>query len=110
MYAVVESGGKQYRVSEGDAIKVEALPHQVGDQVELERVLMISDAGGTSLGRPVVEGAKVLARVEAMGRGRKIRVWKYRPKKRYRRLLGHRQPYTRLRIEKIVRVEEVNGT
>ena len=102
MYAVIETGGKQYRVSAGDAINVEKLPYQVGDEVEFERVLLVSGEDGLTVGQPVVEGAKVVARVEAVERGPKIRVWKYRPRKRYRRLLGHRQTYTRLRIEKIV--------
>ena len=102
MYAVFETGGKQYRVSEGDAIKVEKLPYQVGDEVEFDQVLLVSGKEGTTVGQPVVKGAKVVARVEAEGRGRKILVWKYRPKQRYRRRQGHRQAYTRLRIEKIV--------
>ncbi|GAB4540267.1 MAG: 50S ribosomal protein L21 [Anaerolineae bacterium] len=102
MYAVVETGGKQYRVSEGDAINVEKLPYQVGDEVELDRVLLVAGKKGVTVGQPVVEGAKVMARVESEGRGRKILVWKYRPKQRYRRRQGHRQSYTRLRIEKII--------
>ena len=102
MYAVIETGGKQYRVSEGDAISVEKLPYQVGDKVEFERVLLVSDEKGVAIGQPIVTGAKVVARVESEGRGRKILVWKYRPRQRYRRRQGHRQAYTRLRIEKIV--------
>ena len=102
MYAVIETGGKQYRVSEGDAISVEKLPHQVGDTVELDRVLLVSSEQGVTIGQPVVEGAKVTAKVESEGLERKIVVWKYRPKERYRRRQGHRQAYTRLRIEKIV--------
>lgn len=102
MYAVIETGGKQYRVSEGDAIDVEKLPYQVGDKVELDRILLVAGNAGVTVGQPVVEGAKVVARVEAIGRGPKIVVWKYRPRKRYRLRQGHRQPYTRLRIEKIV--------
>jgi large subunit ribosomal protein L21 len=102
MYAVIETGGKQYRVSEGDAIHVEKLPYQAGERVEFEQVLLISDKEGLTVGQPVVEGAKVVARVESVGRGPKILVWKYRPKQRYRRRQGHRQAYTRLRIEKIV--------
>ncbi|UCC85831.1 MAG: 50S ribosomal protein L21 [Anaerolineales bacterium] len=101
MYAVIETGGKQYRVSEGDAINVEKLPYEVGDKVEFERVLFISGKKGATVGQPVVEGAKVVARVEAVGRAPKIEVWKYRPKQRYRRRQGHRQTYTRLRIEEI---------
>jgi len=102
MYAVIETGGKQYRVSEGDAINVEKLPFNVGDNVEIDRVLLISGEQGVTLGQPLIEGAKVTARVESEGRGRKIIVWKYRPKQRYRRRQGHRQAYTRLRIESIV--------
>ena len=102
MYAVIETGGKQYRVSEGDAINVERLPNQVGDKVEFDQVLLVSGEQGLTIGQPVVKGAKVVARVEAEGRGRKILVWKYRPKQRYRRRQGHRQAYTRLRIERIV--------
>ena len=102
MYAVIETGGKQYRVSEGDAIIVEKLPHQVGDSVELERVLLVSGDAGVAVGQPLVAGAKVIARVESEGGGPKILVWKYRPKQRYRRRQGHRQPQTCLRIEKII--------
>jgi large subunit ribosomal protein L21 len=102
MYAVIETGGKQYRVSEGDAISVEKLPYEVGEKVEFERVLLVSDKKGVTIGQPIVTGAKVVARVESEERGRKILVWKYRPKQRYRRRQGHRQVYTRLRIEKIV--------
>jgi len=102
MYAVIETGGKQYRVSEGDAITVEKLPYQVGDSVELERVLLISGEVGVTVGQPLVAGAKVVARVESEGRGAKILVWKYRAKQRYRRRQGHRQAQTHLRIEKII--------
>jgi large subunit ribosomal protein L21 len=102
MYAVIESGGKQYRVSENDFIHVDLLPQPVGDQVELDRVLLISGDSGTTVGRPVIEGAKVVARVVAMDQGEKILVWKYRAKQRYRRRQGHRETYTRLRVEKIV--------
>jgi large subunit ribosomal protein L21 len=102
MYAVIETGGKQYRVSEGDAISVEKLQYQVGDEVEFERVLLVSGEKGVTIGQPVIEGAKVVARVESEGRGDKIMVWKYRPKQRYRRRQGHRQAYTRIRIEKII--------
>jgi len=101
MYAVIESGGKQYRVSEGDVIDVERLPVQVGDQVELDRVLLVSGEA-LKIGKPLVEGAKVVTRVEGLGQGHKIRVWKYRAKERYRRRQGHRQVYSRLRVEKIV--------
>ena len=102
MYAVIQSGCRQYRISEGDVINVETLPNAVGDEVELDRVLLISDESGVKVGQPLVKGAKVLTRVEAIEKARKILVWKYRPKQRYRRRRGHRQTYTRLRIEKIV--------
>ena len=102
MYAVIESGGKQYRVSEGDLITIETLPYLVGDKVELDRVLLVSSDSGITVGQPTVDGAKVVSRVEEIGRGPKIRVWKYRPKERYRRRRGHRQNRMFLRIEKIV--------
>lgn len=102
MYAVIESGGKQYRVSENDVIQVDLLPQPVGEQVELERVLLVGGDTGVTVGRPFIEGAKVVARVVAMDQGEKILVWKYRPKQRYRRRQGHRETYSRLRVEKIV--------
>jgi large subunit ribosomal protein L21 len=102
MYAVVESGGKQYRVAENELVQVDLMPQSVGEQVELERVLLIGSEAGVTVGRPVVEGAKVVARVLAVDQGDKILVWKYRPKQRYRRRQGHREAFTRLRIEKIV--------
>lgn len=102
MYAVVESGGKQYRVAENELVQVDLLPQSVGESVELGRVLLIGSESGVTVGRPVIEGAKVLARVVAVAQGEKILVWKYRPKQRYRRRQGHRETYSRLRIEKIV--------
>jgi large subunit ribosomal protein L21 len=102
MYAVVKTGGKQYRVSPGDSIEVEKLPYEVGQQVELDEVLLVSNGSGTQIGRPLVEGAKVKATVTRQAKGRKVIVFKYRPSKRYRRKRGHRQHYTRLRIEEIV--------
>jgi large subunit ribosomal protein L21 len=102
MYAVIESGGKQYRVSEGDVIRVDTLLHPIGEQVEIDRVLLVSGESGVKIGQPLLDGAKVVARVEAMEQGKKVLVWKYRPKQRYRRRQGHRQTCTRLRVEKIV--------
>lgn len=102
MYAIIESGSKQYRVSEGDVIRVDLMPQPVGTQVEIERVLLLANDSGVKVGRPLVEGAKVVARVEALEKGEKLLVWKYRPKQRYRRRRGHRQLLSRLRIEKIV--------
>ena len=100
MYAVIESGSKQYRVAEGDVIQVESLPVEAGKEVELERVLMVSSDSGTVVGKPVVEGAKVMATVEGHGRGKKVIVYKHR--KNYHKKQGHRQNFTRLRIGKII--------
>jgi large subunit ribosomal protein L21 len=102
VYAVVESGGRQYKAIEGQAITVEQLPYSVGDEIELDRVLLISDGDEVQVGRPVVEGAKVKATVLGDEKGPKIRIFKMRPRKRYRRRKGHRQTYTRLRVDEIV--------
>jgi len=99
MYAIIESGGKQYRVSEGDVLEVESLPVEAGSTVELDRVLMVGGEGGVTIGKPLVEGAKVIATVKEHGRGKKIIVFKH--KKNYRRKQGHRQNFTRLQVEKI---------
>lgn len=101
MYAVVETGGKQYKVSVGDTVDVEKLNCEAGDSIELDRVLMVSDDGEVRIGRPTLEGAKVAATVLRHFKGRKVLVFKYKPKERYRRKIGHRQPYTRLRIDDI---------
>ena len=101
MYAVVETGGKQYKVQVGETLDVEKLPAEVGQKVELDRVLMIGD-GAPMVGNPVVPGAKVIATVLGEPRGPKVMVFKYKPKVRYRRALGHRQDYSRLRIDEIV--------
>ncbi len=100
MYAVIESGGKQYRVTEGEVVRLEKLPGQPGEEVVLERVLLVSD-DRTVVGTPFVDGARVVGRIVAHGRGRKIVVFKFKPKVRYRRKQGHRQPYTAVRIERI---------
>jgi large subunit ribosomal protein L21 len=100
MYAVVESGSKQYRVAEGDVIEVESLPVEAGKEVELERVLMVSGDGGIKVGAPTIEGAKVTATVQSHGRGKKIIVYKH--KKNYHKKQGHRQNFTRLHIDKII--------
>jgi large subunit ribosomal protein L21 len=102
MYAVVKTGGKQYRVSPGDTIDVEKLPCEVGDQVELDKVLLVANGPEAKIGQPLVEGAKVKATVTRQAKGPKVIVFKYRPSKRYRRKKGHRQHYTRLRIDEIV--------
>ena len=102
MYAVVKTGGIQYRVSPGDSVEVEKLPYEVGQQVELDQVLLVANGNGAKIGQPLVEGAKVKATVTRQVKGRKVIVYKYRPSKRYRRKQGHRQNYTRLRIDEIV--------
>ena len=99
MYAVVISGGKQHKVSEGDLLNVATLSAEVGSTVELDQVLMVSNDQGTTVGSPYVTGAKVTATVQEHGRGKKIIVYKH--KKNYKRKQGHRQNYTRLQIEKI---------
>lgn len=101
MYAVVVTGGKQYKVSEGDVIFVEKLEAEVDSNVELTNVLAVSKEDGFVIGKPVVEGAKVVAKVEEQGKAKKVIVFKYKRKKDYRRKQGHRQPYTKLVIEKI---------
>jgi large subunit ribosomal protein L21 len=102
MYAVVETGGKQYKVSAGETIEVEKLPLQVGQQVELDRVLLVSEEGQVRVGDPTVEGARVMATVAGQGKGKKVIVFKYKPHNRYRRKGGHRQTHTRLRIDQII--------
>lgn len=102
MYAVLTTGGKQYRVQEGDVIYVEKLNAEVDSTVEFTNILAVSkEDGQLVVGKPVVEGAKVVAKVEAQGKQKKIIVFKYKPKKDYRRKIGHRQSYTKLTIEKI---------
>ena len=102
MYAVVKTGGKQYRVSPGDSIDVEKLPYELGEQIELDKVLLVTNGSGTQIGRPRVEGAKVKATVTRQAKGRKVIIFKIRSSKRYRRRKGHRQHFTRLRIDEIV--------
>lgn len=97
MYAVVETGGKQYRVAPGDKLRVEKLPAEPGASVNLDRVLMISDDKGMRVGSPTL-GETVTAKVVAHGRGEKIRIFKMRRRKHYRRQAGHRQHYTELEI------------
>ncbi len=102
MYAIVRTGGRQYRAEPGQEIDVERLPHEEGESIELADVLLVvPDDGEPVIGQPVVEGATVKATVVKQGRGRKIFVWKYIPKERYRRRRGHRQYFTRLRIDSI---------
>jgi large subunit ribosomal protein L21 len=97
-YAIVETGGKQYRVSVGDTIIVEKLASDAGSEITLDKVLLVGGAGGAQIGAPYVSGATVSATVDAHGKGEKIVVFKYKPKKRYRRRIGHRQQQTTLTI------------
>jgi large subunit ribosomal protein L21 len=101
MYAVIEEGGKQYRVSEGGKIRVEKRPEDVGDVVVLDRVVLIGKDDGAVIGAPYVEGASVSAKVTDHGKEDKVIVFKYRRKKNYRRFRGHRQQYTDLSVESI---------
>ncbi len=98
MYAVIVSGGKQHRVSEGDVLRVESLPVEEGATVELDKVLMIADGDDIKIGTPYVEGGKVTATVKAHGRGKKIKIIKFRRRKHSRKQMGHRQNYTELQI------------
>jgi len=102
VYAVVRSGARQYRTEVGDTILVERLPAEVGQQLELDEVLLVADDERVEIGQPTVDGAKVLATVVAQEKGPKIRIFRYRPRKRYRRRAGHRQRYTRLLVDEIV--------
>jgi large subunit ribosomal protein L21 len=101
MYAVIESGGKQHKVSPGETVQVERLAAPAGEPIEFSRVLMISDDKGVRVGTPVVDGAKVVATVLEEGRGEKIIVFKKIRRKQYRRTKGHRQYFTRVRIDRI---------
>lgn len=101
MYAIIKTGGKQYKVAEGDVLFVEKLDAEEGASVTFEEVLAVSDGDNVRVGTPLVEGAKVTAKVEKNGKGKKIRVFKYKAKSNYRRRMGHRQPYTKVVVEKI---------
>ena len=100
-YAVIETGGKQYRVSVGDKLRVEKLATDQGSDITIDRVLLVGGNGATRVGTPVVEGASVVARIEGHQRGEKLVVFKYKAKKRYRRRIGHRQALTQITITSI---------
>ena len=102
MYAVIETGGKQYRVQEGDIVFVEKIDNEEGEKIDLSKVLLVSKEDDLIVGKPYVEGAKVEATVLEQGKAKKIIIFKYKAKKNYRKKQGHRQPYTKLKIEKIV--------
>lgn len=101
MYAVIETGGKQYKVSEGDVIFIEKLEVAEGDAVTFDKVLVVADGENITVGAPAVSGATVTAKVEKQGKAKKIYVFKMKRKKNYRRKKGHRQPFTKVTIEKI---------
>ena len=101
MHAIIETGGKQYKVSEGDTLFIEKLPVEAGNAVTFDKVLAVIDGDKATFGTPLVNGAKVAATVVKNGKGKKIIVFKYKPKKGYRRKQGHRQPYTKVTIGKI---------
>lgn len=101
MYAVIETGGKQYRVQQGDTIFIEKLDANDGDTVSFDKVLLISNEGKVEAGKPYVKNAKVEASVIENGKAKKIIVFKYKAKKNYRKKQGHRQPYTKVKIESI---------
>jgi large subunit ribosomal protein L21 len=101
VYAIVRTGGKQYRVKAGDVVRVERLTAPLGSTVTLDEVLLVADEAGTRVGAPRLENVTVLATVVEEGRDRKVRVFKYKKRKHYRRTKGHRQAFTAVRIDKV---------
>ena len=101
MYAVIKTGGKQYKVAEGDVLRVEKLNAEANTTVELTEVLLVANGGDVKVGTPVVEGAKVVAEVIAQARGKKVINFKYKPKTGYHKKKGHRQSYTEIKITSI---------
>jgi large subunit ribosomal protein L21 len=109
MYAIIKTGGKQYRVQSGEQLRVEALPADVGAAISFDEVLMVGEGDGVTVGAPFVSGAKVKATVVSHGRGDKIRIFKMRRRKHYQKSQGHRQSYTELRIDDIVQGSKAQG-
>lgn len=101
MYAIIETGGKQYRVEEGDEFRVEKLEGEAGDAVEFDKVLLVSNGGSVTVGKPLIEGAKVRAEIVENGKAKKVIAFKYKPKKGIRKKQGHRQPFTKVKINSI---------
>jgi large subunit ribosomal protein L21 len=101
MYAVVATGGKQYKVAEGDILKVEKINGEVGSEVAFDKILLLSDGENVKIGQPEVEGVTVHGQIVDQGKSKKVIVFKYKRRKRYRRKQGHRQPYTAVRIDRI---------
>ncbi|MEA3436229.1 MAG: 50S ribosomal protein L21 [Thermodesulfobacteriota bacterium] len=101
MYAIVDSGGKQYKVKEGEVLKVEKLAGKVGDSVSFDRILMFSDGDNVNIGTPLLEDAAVSGHIVEQGKAKKIIVFKYKRRKRYRRKRGHRQQFTAVKVDSI---------
>ena len=101
MHAIIVTGGKQYKVTEGDVLYVEKLANEAGDTVTFDQVLAVIDGEKATFGQPTVAGASVQANVVKNGKGKKVIVFKYKPKKNYKRKQGHRQPYTKIEITKV---------
>jgi large subunit ribosomal protein L21 len=101
MYAVIKTGGKQYKVSPGDVVRVECLPAEAGDTIEINEVYMVSDGDKVNIGKPTLPSAKVTAEVVGEGRGEKLLIFKHRRRKGYRKTIGHRQNFTAIRIKEI---------
>jgi len=102
MYAILETGGKQFKVQEGEVFKVEKLQAAEGETVEITKVLALVKEDGIIVGKPYLEAAKVLLKVVEHGKGDKVLVFKYKPKKNFRKIRGHRQPYTKVMVDKII--------
>ncbi|MFW5450563.1 MAG: 50S ribosomal protein L21 [Methylophagaceae bacterium] len=101
MYAIIATGGKQYRVKEGEKLRVEKLSAEAGDKIELDKVLLVGEGEDVKIGAPYLKGAKVTATVAANGRGDKVKIVKFRRRKHYRKQMGHRQSYTEIEITSI---------
>ncbi len=101
MYAVIKTGGKQYRVAAGEKLKIEQIPADIGSEIVLDQVLMIADDGAVTVGTPLVSGATIKATVLTHGRGEKVQIFKMRRRKHYQKHQGHRQNYTEIRIDGI---------
>jgi large subunit ribosomal protein L21 len=102
MYAIIQTGGKQYRVQPGDTVHIEKLPGEAGSAVEFDQVLLLSDSENVAVGRPLIQDAKVTGEIVSHGRGKKIIVFKFHRRKDYRRKNGHRQSFTAVKINNIV--------
>ncbi len=111
MYAIVKSGGKQYRIQEGEVLRVEKLPGKVGDEITFDTVLMFADEEHIDIGRPLIEDVAVKGHIVEQGKYRKIIVFKYKRRKRYRKKQGHRQRYTAVQIDRIgLNAPEISDT